>query len=122
MLVLPRLPQWPRRSINMKILKGDKVEILIGKDKGRSGEVLRVFAKTEEIVVKGLNLFKKHVKPTQGQKGGIVEKERSLKASKVMLLCPNCQKRIRVAYSIDKNGDKSRICRKCKSIIVANKK
>lgn len=106
----------------MKILKGDKVEILIGKDKGRSGEVLRVFAKTEEVVVKGLNLFKKHVKPTQGQKGGIVEKERALKASKVMLLCPNCQKRIRVAYSIDKNGDKSRICRKCKSIIVANKK
>jgi large subunit ribosomal protein L24 len=106
----------------MKILKGDKVEILIGKDKGRSGEVLRVFAKTEEIVVKGLNLFKKHVKPTQGQKGGIVEKERAIKASKVMLLCPNCQKRIRVAYSIDKNGDKSRICRKCKSIIVANKK
>ncbi|HBP50901.1 MAG: 50S ribosomal protein L24 [Candidatus Shapirobacteria bacterium GW2011_GWE1_38_10] len=106
----------------MKILKGDKVEILIGKDKGRSGEVLRVFAKSEEIVVKGLNLFKKHLKPTQGQKGGIIEKERPIKASKTMLLCPNCQKRIRVAYSIDKNGDKSRICRKCKSIIVSTKK
>jgi len=106
----------------MKIQKGDKVEIIIGKDKGRSGEVLRVFTKTEEIVIKGLNLFKKHLKPTQGQKGGIVEKERPLKASKTMLLCPHCQKKIRVAYSIDKNGDKSRICRKCKSIIVAVKK
>lgn len=106
----------------MKILKGDKVEILIGKDKGRSGEVLHVFTKTEEVVVKGLNLFKKHLKPTQGQKGGIIEKERALKASKVILLCPHCQKRIRVAYSIDKNGDKSRICRKCKSLIVATKK
>lgn len=106
----------------MKIVKGDKVEIMIGKDKGRSGEVLRVFSKSEEIVVKGLNMFKKHVKPSQGQKGGIVEKERPIKASKVMLICPSCGKKIRVAYSIDKNGDKSRICRKCKSIIVASKK
>lgn len=106
----------------MKIVKGDKVEIMIGKDKSRSGEVLRVFSKSEEIVVKGLNMFKKHVKPSQGQKGGIVEKERPIKASKVMLICPSCGKKIRVAYSIDKNGDKSRICRKCKSIIVASKK
>lgn len=105
----------------MKIIKGDKVEIMIGKDKGRSGEVLRVFSKTEEIVIKGLNLFKKHIKPSQGQKGGIVEKERPIKASKVMLICPSCGKKIRVAYSIDKNGDKSRLCRKCKSIIVAKK-
>ncbi|MFA5025784.1 MAG: 50S ribosomal protein L24 [Candidatus Shapirobacteria bacterium] len=107
--------------MNMKIQKGDKVEILIGKDKGRSGDVVRVFAKSEEVVVKGLNLFKKHVKPSQGQKGSIIEKERPIKASKLILICPNCQKKIRVAYSIDKNGDKSRICRKCKSIIVAKK-
>lgn len=106
----------------MKIQKGDKVEIMIGKDKGRSGEVLRVFAKNEEIIIKGLNLFKKHLKPAQGQKGGIIEKERAMKVSKVMLICPSCDKKIRVAYQIDKNGDKSRICRKCKSIIVASKK
>jgi large subunit ribosomal protein L24 len=106
----------------MKIQKGDKVEILIGKDKGRNGEVLRVFAKSGEIIVKGLNLFKKHIKPTQGQKGGIVEKERAIKVSKTILICPSCGKKVRVAYSIDKNGDKSRICRKCKAIIVAAKK
>ncbi len=106
----------------MKIQKGDKVEILIGKDKGRSGEVLRVFTKKQEIIVKGLNLFKKHLKPTQGQKGGIIEKERALKVSKVMLICPSCGKKVRVAYQIDKNGDKSRICRKCKSIIMPSKK
>ena len=95
---------------------------MIGKDKGRSGEVLRVFVKSEEIIIKGLNLFKKHLKPTQGQKGGIIEKERAMRVSKVMLICPSCNKKIRVAYQIDKNGDKSRICRKCKSIIVASKK
>ncbi|MBU1117677.1 50S ribosomal protein L24 [Patescibacteria group bacterium] len=106
----------------MKIQKGDKVEIIIGKDKGRSGEVLKVFTKKEQIIVKGLNLFKKHLKPTQGQKGGIIEKERAVKVSKTMLICPSCGKKIRVAYQIDKNGDKSRICRKCKAIIAPNKK
>lgn len=106
----------------MKILKGDKVEIITGKDKGRSGEVLRVFPKAGKIIVKGLNLFKKHIKPSQGQKGSIIEKERSIVVSKTMLLCPNCQKKVRVAYSIDKNGEKSRICRKCKSIIAITKK
>lgn len=106
----------------MKIQKGDKVEIMIGKDKGRNGEVLRVFSKSQEIVVKGLNLFKKHIKPSQGQKGSILEKERPILASKTMLICPSCGKKIRVAYSIDKNGDKSRICRKCKSLIPSSKK
>lgn len=106
----------------MKILKGDKVEIITGKDKGRSGEVLHVFPKAGKIIVKGLNLFKKHIKPSQGQKGSIIEKERSFLVSKTMLLCPSCQKKIRVAYSIDKNGEKSRICRKCKSIIAITKK
>jgi len=106
----------------MKIKKGDKVEIIIGKDKGRSGEVLRVFPKAGEIVVKGLNLFKKHLKPTQGQKGGIIEKERALQASKTMLLCPHCQKKIRVSYQIDKSGQKSRFCRRCQSVIDLAKK
>ena len=106
----------------MKIIKGDKVEIIIGKDKGRSGEVLKVSPKDESIIIKGLNLFKKHLKPTQGQKGGIIEKERAIKASKTMLICPNCGKKIRVAYQIDKNGDKSRFCRKCKSVIAVAKK
>ena len=106
----------------MKILKGDKVEIIIGKDKGRSGEVLHVFPKAGKIIVKGLNLFKKHIKPSQGQKGSIVEKERAILISKTMLLCPSCQKKVRVAYSIDKNGEKSRICRKCKSIISTSAK
>jgi len=106
----------------MKILKGDKVEIIIGKDKGRSGEVVKTSPKHETIVIQGLNLFKKHLKPTQNQKGGIIEKERSIKASKTMLICPNCGKKIRVAYQIAKNGDKSRFCRKCQTIIAVAKK
>lgn len=99
----------------MKIKKGDKVEVILGKDRGRSGEVLKVFPKSKAVVVKGLNIFKKHIKPSQGQKGQIIEKEGKLAISKVMLLCPKCQKKSRVAYSIDKTGQKSRLCKKCGS-------
>ena len=101
----------------MKILKGDKVRIEIGKDKGREGQVIRSLPKKNEIVIKGLNLFKKHVKATQNQKGGIVEKERPISVCKVALICPQCQKITRVGYQIDKTGEKYRICKKCKSII-----
>lgn len=111
------MPQWLRRSINMKILKGDNVKVLIGKDKGREGLVVKAMPKKDKIVVKGLNLYKKHIKPTQGRPGSILEKERAITVSKVALICPNCKKTIRVAYLIDKSGEKSRICRKCKSVL-----
>jgi len=97
----------------MKILKGDKVKILIGKDKGREGVVQKSFPKKSNLIVKDLNIFKKHVKPTQNQKGGIVEKERAIHISKLILICPECQKTTRVGYKIDKSGEKYRICKKC---------
>jgi len=101
----------------MKILKGDKVKILIGKDKGRDGLIVKSFPKKDKIVVEGLNLFKKHIKPSQGKSGSIIEKERSILVSKVALICPNCKKTTRVGYQIDKTGEKYRICKKCKSIL-----
>lgn len=103
----------------MKIIKSDKVKILIGKDKGRIGEVIRCFPKSNQIVVKGINLYKKHLKATKEQKGGIVEKERPLQVSKVILVCPNCQKTTRVSYQIDKSGQKYRLCKKCHSLLNA---
>ena len=101
----------------MKILKGDTVKILIGKDKGREGLVVKSIPKKDKVVVKGLNLYKKCIKPSQGKPGSIIEKERSITISKVALICPNCKKTVRVAYQIDKSGEKSRICRKCKTIL-----
>jgi large subunit ribosomal protein L24 len=101
----------------MKILKGDKVKILIGKDKGREGEVIKSFPKKSSIVVQGLNIFKKHVKPSQNRPGSIVEKERPFYISKVALICPECKKTTRVGYKIDKSGTKYRICKKCQAII-----
>lgn len=105
----------------MKILKGDQVKILLGKDKGRAGQVLVSFPKAQKIIVKGLNLFKKHVKPQNGQKGGIVEKERSILISKVALVCPSCAKAVRVGYNVDKNGVKTRICKKCQAPLITKK-
>ncbi len=101
----------------MKILKGDKVKILIGKDKGREGEVVKTFPKKMSVVVKDLNIFKKHVKPSQNRPGSIVEKERPIHISKVVLICPECKKTTRVGYKIDKSGAKYRICRKCNAIL-----
>jgi len=101
----------------MKLIKGDKVKILIGKDKGREGEISQVFPKKNRIVVKGLNLFKKHIKATQQSKGGIIEKERPLLASKVIFVCPECKKAARIGYQIDKQGNKYRICKKCKALV-----
>ena len=105
----------------MKILKGDQVKILLGKDKGRVGEVLASFPKAQKIIVKGLNLFKKHVKPQNGQKGGIIEKERALLVSKTALVCPSCSKAVRVGYNVDKNGVKTRICKKCQAPLITKK-
>lgn len=101
----------------MKILKGDKVKILIGKDKGREGAITKSFPKKNKVVVENLNLFKKHIKPSQGKPGSIIEKERSILVSKVALICPNCKKTTRIGYQIDKTGEKYRICKKCKSIL-----
>ena len=117
MLVLIRLHPWQKRFINMKIIKGDTVKVMIGKDKGRDGQVIAVYPKKDSVLIKGLNLFKKHIKGQQGQQGGIIEKERALLASKVMVVCPSCKKLTRVAFQIDKTGQKTRICRKCKSLL-----
>lgn len=105
----------------MKILKGDKVQVLIGKDKGREGEVVKSFPKKSTLVVKGLNIFKKHVKPTQNQPGKIIEKERPIYISKLALICPECKKTTRVGFKIDKSGAKYRICKKCQAIINSSK-
>lgn len=101
----------------MKILKNDTVKITAGKDKGKNGKVLKVFPKKNKILIDGLNLFKKHVKPKkQNQKGEIILVPRPLDVSKVMIICSSCQKATRIGYRIEDN-QKTRICKKCQSKI-----
>lgn len=104
----------------MKIILKDKVRILIGKDKGREGEVVQSIPKKSRLIVKGLNMYKKNVKPSQGQKGGIIEKERAILVSKVILVCPKCSKATRVGYQIDNSGNKYRVCKKCGAMLPGN--
>jgi len=104
-----------RNSKFMRIKKGDQVKIISGKDRGKSGVVLKVFPESEKITVEGLNLYKKRVKPKrQGQKGETVFVPRPLPSSKAMLVCASCKKSVRVGYRTE-SGSKIRYCKKCKA-------
>ena len=97
----------------MKIKKGDTVEVLSGNDKGKKGEVLEVIPKKDKIVVKGINIRKKHVKPRkQGEQGGIIPVECAIYSSKVNVVCPKCKKGVKVGYIFEKD-EKVRVCKKC---------
>ena len=101
----------------MKIKKGDTVQVLSGNDKGKKSEVLEVIPKTQKIIIKGVNVRKKHVKPRkQGEEGGIIPVECSIHSSKVALVCPKCGKATRIGYIVE-NGEKVRVCKKCNSKI-----
>jgi large subunit ribosomal protein L24 len=102
----------------MKILKNDKVYVITGKDKGKTGEVTRVISKKDEVVVAGINIAKKAVKPSKkNAAGGIMEVTRPVPVSNVVLFCPKCGKPARIGYLISKDGKKSRICKKCKAVV-----
>jgi len=96
----------------MKIKKEDNVIILTGKDKGKEGKVEHVFSRINKVLVSGVNIYKKHVKGRDGQKGGIYDVARPLDVSKIALVCPKCKKPTRVGYKLIA-GEKTRICRKC---------
>ena len=98
----------------MRIKKGDTVKVLSGNDKGKTGEVLEVIPKTEKIVVKGVNVRKKHVKPRkQGEEGGIISVEVAIHSSKVNVVCPKCGKATRIGFKENKDNKKVRVCKKC---------
>lgn len=97
-----------------KIRSGDIVRMLTGKDKNKTGKILRAFPKERKVIVEGLNLVKKHQRPRrQGQKGQVILVPRPVDVSNVMLICKNCNKPSRMGIGII-DGKKVRICKKCK--------
>ena len=97
----------------MRIKKGDNVQVLSGNDKGKTGEVLEVIPKLNRVIVKGVNVRKKHVKARkQGDESGIISVECSIPSSKVNVVCPKCGKATKVGYSMEKD-QKVRVCKKC---------
>jgi large subunit ribosomal protein L24 len=100
----------------MKIRKGDNVVVITGRDKGKSGSVLRVFPAENRVLVQGINLAKRHTKPRAGQQGGIVEKENPIHASNVALSDPKDNKPTRVGFKIV-DGRKVRVALRSGEII-----
>lgn len=97
----------------MNVKKGDQVEVLSGKDKGKRGEVIVALPSEGKVVVRGVAVVKKAQRPTQAnQQGGIVEKEAAIDVSNVALVCPTCGKATRVGH-VEEDGKKVRVCKKC---------
>lgn len=98
----------------MNIVKKDKVIVLSGRDKGKTGEVLSANPKAGKVVVQGVSVATKHQKPRkQGEEGGIIKVETPIYACKVMVVCPKCGKPTRVAHKVGDNGKKVRVCKHC---------
>lgn len=102
--------------IKLKIKKGDQVIVISGEDKGKTGEVLRAMPKDGKVLVQGINLVKRHQKPTQTTPGGIVTKEAPINVSNVSLIDPKSGKATKVGYK-DVDGKKVRFARKSGEVI-----
>lgn len=95
------------------VRKGDKVLVLSGKDKGKKGKIISSDPTKGTVVVEGVNIVKKHTRPSQRVQAGILEHPAPLKSAKVMVVCPGCQKPTRVRKAVQKDGARARVCQKC---------
>jgi large subunit ribosomal protein L24 len=105
--------------VHTPIRRNDTVVVTTGKDSGKRGRVLKVLPVRNRLIVEGVNIIKRHTRPNpqRNVKGGIVEREASLHASNVQLVCPECQAMTRVGHRILNDGRKIRICRKCEGVV-----
>lgn len=105
------------KKSQIKIKKGDEVYMICGRDRGKHGKVLKVLEKSNTLVIEGLNLIKKHRRPTkQGEKGEVISLPRAVDISNIALRCPRCDRPVRIGYRL--SGDKKlRVCRKCQEPI-----
>lgn len=101
-------------SKKVHVKTGDTVIVINGKDRGKTGKVLQVAPAEGKVIVEGVNIVSKHVKPRKmGETGGIIKAESALYADKVQLVCPKCGKAVRVGHVVDEKGKKVRVCKKC---------
>lgn len=103
--------------MSMKIKKGDKVIVLAGKDKGKTGEVSQTLPRENKVVVSGVNMVKRHTKPTEGNAGGIVSKETPIHISNVAIVDPKTGKASKLGFKILDDGRKVRVAKKSGEVI-----
>jgi large subunit ribosomal protein L24 len=102
----------------VQIRKNDSVMVIAGKERGKTGKVLRVLNEKDAVIIDRLNIVKRHTKPRGPQQsGGIVEKEAAIHASNIMILCEKCNAPARIGRKILADGQKIRICRNCKEAL-----
>ncbi len=102
----------------LHVKKGDTVEVIAGKDKGKNGKVLKVDLLKSRVLVEGVNIVHRHTKPTQKlPQGGIVENEAPIHVSNVQLVCPRCNNSARTIKKILDDGKKVRCCQKCGEVV-----
>jgi len=107
------------RSVpTMSIRHGDTVRVLGGKDRGKTGRVIRAYPKRGMVLVQSVNFIKRHTRPSQrNQRGGVVEREAPMPVSNVMLICDRCNRATRIEHTFLEDGTKVRRCKKCGEVI-----
>ena len=101
----------------LHVKRGDLVEVISGKDKGKQGKVVTAFPETGKVIVEGVAIVKKHQKARmQGQESGIINKEAAIDASNVLRVCSKCSKAARTGVKILEDGSKVRYCKKCQEV------
>ena len=103
--------------MKLKIKKGDKVIVITGKDKGKTGEVTKVLVQENKVIVSGVNMVKRHTKPSQESAGGIISKEMPIQISNVAYVDPKTNKPTRLGIKIDKDGRKVRVAKKSGEVV-----
>ena len=103
--------------LKLKLKKGDKVIVIAGKDKGKTGEITKVLVKESKVLVSGINVAKRHTKPSQENAGGIVSKEMPIHISNVAFVDPKTSKPTRLGVKVDKDGHKVRVAKKSGEVV-----
>ena len=102
----------------MQIRKNDSVMVISGKERGKTGKVLRVNPKEDAVIIERINVVKRHTKPRGPQQaGGIIEKEASIPASNIMIMCDKCNAPVRIGQKLLTDGKKVRVCRRCGEVL-----
>ena len=104
---------------SVRLRRNDQVYVITGKDRGKSGKVLRLFSGRGKVLVEGINVYKKAVRPNPSKnvKGGLIEREAPVHASNLAVVCPECNSPTRIGFKTLEDGSKVRVCRKCGGVI-----
>ena len=101
------------QTIKYHVKSGDKVAVITGKDRNKTGKVLKIDTKKNGAIVEGLNIVKRHTRARNNQPGSLVEKEALIQISNIMIFCEKCNKPVRAKSSLLDDGNKVRVCKKC---------